>query len=411
MTDSIFIGIDVSKRSNVFCILDQSGNRLAKATVSNSLKGAKDLVSKALSVACENAASNMIFGIEATSVYGQTLLYHLAQEQQLKGFNHKVYQLNPKQVHNFKKIYLDVPKTDSLDAAIIADCLRFGKIGTPEIAMDERYKALQTLTRSRYFVVENLAREKNRYLKNLFLSFSSLTQEDDLFSDLLGSTALSFIEDFNSLDEVAYMPVEELAEYLTFKSRGRFADPQLLAKNIQKAARSSYRLPKTVEASVNQALAISITSIRAFQDQIKSYDKAIEELMKAIPNTLTSIKGIGPIYSAGIIAEIGDVHRFKNQAALAKYAGLSWTRYQSGDFEASKTRLIPSGNKYLKYYLLEATNSVRMHDPELKRYYNLKYQETPKTPHKRALVLTARKFVRLVYALLRSNRLYTPPRV
>jgi transposase len=132
--------------------------------------------------------------------------------------------------------------------------------------------------------------------------------------------------------------------------------------------------------------------------------------MKTIPNTLTSIKGIGLIYSAGIIAEIGNINRFKDQAALAKYAGLSRTRYQSGDFEASKTRLINSGNKYLKYYLLEATNSVRMHDPELKRYYNLKYQETPKTPHKRALVLTAGKFVRLVYALLRSNRLYTPPR-
>lgn len=410
MTDSIFIGIDVSKRSNVFCILDQAGTNLAKGTISNSLKGAKELVSKTVSIACENAASNITFGIEATSVYGETLLYHLYQEQQLKAYNCKVRQLNPKQVHNFKKIYLDVPKTDSLDASIIAECLRFGKIGTSEVTMDERYQALKTLTRNRYFVVENLAREKNRYLRNLFLSFSSLTQEDDLFSNLFGATALSFVEDFNSLDEVAYMPVEELAEYFNKKGKGKFADPELLANNIQKAARSSYRLPKTVEASVNQALAISIVSIRAFQDQIKSYDKAIEELMKTIPNTLTSIKGIGHIYSAGIIAEIGDVNRFKDQAALAKYAGLSWTRYQSGDFEASKTRLINSGNKYLKYYLIEATNSVRKHDPELKRYYNLKYQETPKTPHKRALVLTARKFVRLVYVLLRDNRLYTPPR-
>jgi transposase len=73
MTDSIFIGIDVSKRSNVFCILDQAGKRLAKATLSNSLRGAKELVSKALSVASENAVSNMTFGIEATSVYGKNL--------------------------------------------------------------------------------------------------------------------------------------------------------------------------------------------------------------------------------------------------------------------------------------------------------------------------------------------------
>jgi hypothetical protein len=71
--------------------------------------------------------------------------------------------------------------------------------------------------------------------------------------------------------------------------------------------------------------------------------------------------------------------------------------------------MIHSGNRYLKYYLMEAANKVRMHDPEFKRYYELKYRETPKTPHKRALALTARKLVRLVYALLRDNRLYIPP--
>ncbi len=45
----------------------------------------------------------------------------------------------------------------------------------------------------------------------------------------------------------------------------------------------------------------------------------------------------------------------------------------------------------------------------LNRFYDLKYRETPKTPHKRALALTARKLVRLVFALLRDNRLYIPP--
>ena len=133
--------------------------------------------------------------------------------------------------------------------------------------------------------------------------------------------------------------------------------------------------------------------------------------MEAIPNTLTSIKGIGPVYSAGIISEIGSIKRFKDQASLAKYAGLSWSRYQSGNFDADNTHLINSGNRYLRYYLIEAANLVRRHDPELKSFYELKYRETPKTPHKRALALTARKFVRLVYALLRDQRLYSPPKV
>ena len=125
---------------------------------------------------------------------------------------------------------------------------------------------------------------------------------------------------------------------------------------------------------------------------------------------MISIKGIGPVYSAGIVAEIGDIHRFKDQAALAKFAGIAWTKHQSGNFTAAHTSLIKFGNRYLRYYIMEATNKVRMHDHELKRFYDLKYSQTPKTPHKRALALTARKFVRLVYALLHSNRLYTPPK-
>ncbi|SFK34822.1 hypothetical protein SAMN04488569_10251, partial [Marinilactibacillus piezotolerans] len=39
-------------------------------------------------------------------------------------------------------------------------------------------------------------------------------------------------------------------------------------------------------------------------------------------------------------------------------------------------------------------------------YYQKKYKEVPKTQHKRALVLTARKLVRLVFALLSDHQLY-----
>ena len=71
--------------------------------------------------------------------------------------------------------------------------------------------------------------------------------------------------------------------------------------------------------------------------------------------------------------------------------------------------MIHGGNHHLKYYLCEAANSLRRCDPEFKRFYNLKYKEATKHKHKRALVLTARKLVRLVYTLLRTNRLYSPP--
>lgn len=106
------------------------------------------------------------------------------------------------------------------------------------------------------------------------------------------------------------------------------------------------------------------------------------------------------------MAEIGDVERFKDETALAKYAGLTWTKHQSGKFEADNSRLIQGGNKYLRYYFCQAANKVRLHDPDYSSFYQSKLRETKKSPHKRALVLTARKLVRLVYALLRDQRLY-----
>ena len=135
----------------------------------------------------------------------------------------------------------------------------------------------------------------------------------------------------------------------------------------------------------------------------------IEKMLEAFPQTLTSIKGIGNIYAAGITAEIGDINRFPSQASLAKYAGLVWTQHQSSDFEAEDKRMIQVGNHHLKYYLCEAANALRRCDPEFKRFYALKYKEANKHNHKRALALSARKLVRLVYTLLKTNRLYIPP--
>jgi len=164
-----------------------------------------------------------------------------------------------------------------------------------------------------------------------------------------------------------------------------------------------------VNDSVNQAMSVSIATMRALESQIKVLDRAIEQQFEIIPNTLTSIPGIGKVYSAGIIAEIGDINRFQSQASVAKFSGLVWTQHQSGEFEAQNTRLIKSGNRFLRYYLLEAVNSVRKCDSEFRRYYDLKFKEVNKCQHKRALALTARKLVWLVFRLLKDNRLYKLP--
>ena len=272
---------------------------------------------------------------------------------------------------------------------------------------DYLYKALQNLTRARFFAVQNLVKEKQRFMNVLFKKYSTMTQEK-VFSDTFSTTALAVYDEFDSAEALANMDLHELTDFIIKKGKNRFSDPDAVAKAIQKAARSSYRLPKTVNDSVNQVLSISITSMKALESQIKEFDKAINAQMELLPNVLIPVLGIGPVYSAGIMAEIGDINRFDNQAALAKYAGLAWKQHQSGGFEAEVTRLIPSGNRFLKYYLCEAAFSLVRCDKEYSDFYHLKYKELNRSQHKRTLALTTRKFVRLVFRLLKDNRLYCP---
>ena len=403
----LYIGIDVSSKNNVAYIMKPDGSKHSNFSVANSPAGSSELVKRIIKALTSENLSQITIGLESTGCYGDPIVYFLRESNDLAAFDCHIHVLNPRQVKKFRENYNDLPKNDYVDSYIIADYLRFGRINKEVYMDDARFKALQTLTRQRFFIVNTVAAEKQRMMNLIFKKYSSLSQ-NKVFSNTFGASALALYEEFDSADTLAYMDLHELTDFLIKKGKNRFPDPEAVAKAIQKAAKSSYRLPKTVNDSVNQALSVSINLIKASEMQIKILDKAIAEHMQLIPNTLTSVPGIGAVYSAGIIAEIGDIHRFNNHAALAKYAGLVWSQHQSSDFEAEITKMIPSGNKFLKYYLCEAAFSLVRCDTEYKRFYQLKYNEVNRFKHKRALALTARKFVRLVFALLKDNRLYIP---
>ncbi len=403
----LFVGIDVSSKNNVAYLMKPDGSKHSSFSVQNNLGGTKLMSEKITSALKAMQLSDVVIGLEATSIYGDGLVCALREDGHLGQYQKRIHILNPKQVKKFKDSYPELPKNDWVDAFVIADHLRFGRIGKAVYMDDYRYKSLQTLTRARFDVVQSLTREKQRFANYLFLKCSGMAQDKGIANS--SATTIALMERFETADDLAYADLVELTAFISKSGRGRFADPEATAKAIQAAARGSYRLPKTVNDSVNQAMSVSVATMRALDSQIKVLDKAIEQQFQIIPNTLISVPGIGKVYSAGIIAEIGDIHRFDSQAAIAKYAGLVWTQHQSGDFEAKRTHLIKSGNRYLRYYLLEAANSVRRCDSEFRRYYDLKFKEVNQFQHKRALALTARKLVRLVYRLLMDNRLYIPP--
>jgi transposase len=401
----LFIGIDLSSKDMKACFMDSDGNTLHKMTVKNDLHGACHLKDQIVSYYHQGSFQELVIGMESTSCYSWHPAMFFHENKDLKALNSKVFIINPKLTHNFRKYSMEMDKTDKIDAWFIAEQLRFGRLPV-SVVMEEQYVALQRLTRMRFYLVQNQTREKQLFLQHLFYKCSSFTTEVE--SSVFGHALSELLLEKYTLDEISSMELIDLSNYLQEKAKNRFADPECLAKSIKKAANLSYRLPKTVEDSIDLLLDNSIESIRSIKDQIKRLDKAIEIALNRIPNTLQTIPGIGLVFAAGIISEIGGIHRFKDQAAIAKYAGLTWKKHQSGSFQAEETNIVRTGNRYLRYYLIEAANSVRVYIPEYKEFYSKKYHEVPKHQHKRALVLTARKLVRLVDTLLRKNQIYTP---
>ncbi|HDR6315664.1 TPA: IS110-like element ISBth166 family transposase [Bacillus thuringiensis] len=403
----LFVGLDVSSFDIKACILNGEGKKLDSFSVNNDLPGATALKERVLQCIANQEIETFKIGLESTSVYSFHPSMFLHYDEDLQRFGAKVFLMNPKQIANFKKSYSDMDKTDEIDAFVIADYLRFGR-NQMSIVKESQYVALQQLTRSRYQLVRMLTKEKQHFLQHLSYKCNTFSQEVD--SSIFGNAMMElFLEKF-SLEELADMPLEELAEFLQTKGKNRFGDPKCVASTIQRAVRSSYRLDKVVEDSIDVLLGTSIAVIRTYQQQIKEIEKSIKRIMAGLTQTLESIPGIGPVFAAGIIAEIGQIERFDDETKVAKYAGLYWRTHQSGRFTAENTSLSRNGNHYLRYYLVEAANSVRRHVSDYQEYYVKKYNEVPKHQHKRALVLTARKLVRLVDALLRSHQLFTPER-
>lgn len=129
--NTLYVGIDVSSKNNVTYLMKPDGSKHSNFKVANSLDGSKELVKRILSALNSLSLTEVSIGLEATSVYGDNLVYFLRENGSLTPYSKQIHVLNPKQVKKFKDSYNDLPKNDYVDSFIIADCLRFGRINKP----------------------------------------------------------------------------------------------------------------------------------------------------------------------------------------------------------------------------------------------------------------------------------------
>ena len=414
-SDTLLVGVDVHRRRNVVQVMDERGQILTdKLSLANNRSGVEALTKHLAKLAQAGNVGSIHIAVEATSNFWLPFFCHLQQAAPLADWPLALYPFNPRVIANFRKSFSDLDKTDLLDAHVIAERLRFGRDLPRPFVMEALYLPLRTLTRYRYHLVRELVRVKSYTLSLVSLKASeySVSQAQRPFKDVFGATSQAVLRQFQSMEEVAAMPFDELVEWLDVKGKRRFAEPEDNARRLQQVAENSYQLPEEWLEAVNTALTLSLRHLNTLEQLLGRTDTAIEEQMEQFPNTLTTIPGVGPVFAAGIIAEIGDLSRFDyDQVKVASFAGLKWKRSQSADFVAEETPRKHGGNAFLRYYLCEAAQHVRMHDAEYAAFYQRKFDEVPRHKHKRAIVLTARKLVRLVVRLLTTNEPYRARRV
>lgn len=176
-----------------------------------------------------------------------------------------------------------------------------------------RFSTIDTCTLSASTSIN--PQEKQRFLQYLSYKCNTLTEEVE--SSVFGKAMMDLFLESYSLDELSNMPLEDLVDYLRKKVKNRFPNPVYVAKSIQKAVRSSYRLNKVVEDTIDTILGTSITLIRTFKKQIKELNQSIERILKGLPQTLQTVPGVGPVFTAGIIAKIGQIDCFEDETKIA----------------------------------------------------------------------------------------------
>lgn len=427
MNNILHVGIDFSQKGADFCLLLPDGQALdLHQHFANSQSGYEQAQAYLLKAMQAHGLDGLNISGEATSYYWLPFFWQLAHDTKLAGFDPHLYLLNPRWVHWFKRSFSPDDKTDAKDPFYIAERTRT-RPPKATWSTQEDWLTLRFYTRLRFHLVQTLTREKNYALIHLFLQHSAYATQQP-FSNWLGATSRQVLTGELDLVELAKLPLDELAEQLDEWSKHTLPDPQENARRLKQVATESFSISEAVAVPVQRILHVTLEHISFLETLIQRVEEWIEAEVSAhhpeVKN-LATVRGLGLILAASIAAEIGGLERFltgqkwdkhhkrwrpKNlrdvEDAVAKTAGLWWPRSDSGDFQSEDRQMAKTGNRYLRYAIIQAANGMRRHIPAYAQFYAAKYRQATKHKHKRALVLTARKSVGLFVGLLHRNEAF-----
>lgn len=132
----------------------------------------------------------------------------------------------------------------------------------------------------------------------------------------------------------------------------------------------------------------------------------MDALAKTLPEypTVSSMNGVGPKTRSRLIAEIGNVTRFRNASCLIAFCGIDTPPYDSGQFHADNRHISKRGNKYLRKVGYEIMRNLKTSHPKQDTavYDYIVKKELEGKPKKSAKIAGLNKFLRIYYARVKE---------
>ena len=385
------IGIDIGKNHHEASIVSPEGKQIGRSLrFATTHKGADSL----MRFIFKNIGNSpCVFGMEATGHYW----YPIYSFIKAKGYT--IYVINPIQSDSLRKMYIRQTKNDSIDSFLIAEVIRFGQFGTTSMA-DENILAMRQLCRYRDSVISSRTEIKLRIGTIMEQIFPEYEKQ---FSSLWVSTSMGILEKYLTPENIENTPIDELFEIIKDKSHNRLTKAKAIS--IKEAAADTFGI-KIAQDAFSFQLKQLIDRMNFLDKQIEALDIEIMKYYEQFDCYLHTIPGIGIIGAATILAEIGDISRFKNSSALVAFAGIDPTVRQSGEFNSTHNHMSKRGSPYLRHAIFLAATTCSFHNSPLNAYYKKKRDQGKH--HLTATGAVARKLTTIIYAVLRDSKPYEP---
>ncbi|MEE4247009.1 MAG: IS110 family transposase [Kangiellaceae bacterium] len=379
-----YVGVDIAKSNHVACITNQGAEILQEAfTFKNDSIGFKTLLDHLEAYPIED----IVIGLESTAHYGEAFIHYFFK------LGYRIALINPLQTSAIRKSNIRACKNDKIDSYVIAKSLILNDFRVLE-NKDINHIQLKSLAKLRMNLVKTRTRTKIQLVAHLDQVFPELAT---FFKNNLHSNTLYSLFEISSLPrDISRMNLTKLSNILVKASRGKFNKET--AHNLKNLASNSIGINDDI---INLEVKLAVERIKMLNQQISIVEEKASALLVNVSSVLTTIPGISENAACAILGYIGDIKRFSNAKQLIAFAGLDPRTYQSGNFNATNTRMSKRGNSILRYHLIYSAHNIVKNNELFKQYYDRKISLGKK--HYNALGHVATKLLRVIFKMLQDN--------